>query len=235
LLSLLIRSNDKEVPMNRFAALLLFALVVAVVTAAPAPRPRSETPWVTGWDRPVDPVGDCRFDRHGGKLTITVPGKGHALTHFWGGRLLAPRLVRDVEGDFSAQVRVAGDFRPTGEGTFRRAGLLLKAGDGWMTVQRVNDPSESFWFGVYPDVMDRSVESPGRLGPAGFVRIRRRGQDFKLECSPDGKKWAACACEVLVPLPRKLKVGVLAEATADGTFKAEFDQFKLTPLGDKTR
>ena len=34
-----------------------------------------------------------------------------------------------------------------------------------------------------------------------------------------------------IGMPRKVKVGVLAEATAPGTFKAVFDDFKLTPLG----
>jgi regulation of enolase protein 1 (concanavalin A-like superfamily) len=34
---------------------------------------------------------------------------------------------------------------------------------------------------------------------------------------------------------RKVKVGVVAEATAAGTFKAVFDQFKLAPLARKAR
>jgi hypothetical protein len=38
-----------------------------------------------------------------------------------------------------------------------------------------------------------------------------------------------------VKLPRKVKVGVVAEATVDAIFKAIFDEFKLTPLGGKSR
>ena len=63
--------------MHRRAALLLScALAAVVVTAAPAPVAR---PWFAGWGRPVDPAGDCQFDRQGDKLTIHVPGGGHGL------------------------------------------------------------------------------------------------------------------------------------------------------------
>jgi hypothetical protein len=47
--------------MHRFAVSLLCALVtggIAGLVAAPAPFPRS--PWATGWEKPVDAVGDCR-------------------------------------------------------------------------------------------------------------------------------------------------------------------------------
>ena len=45
----------------------------------------------------------------------------------------------------------------------------------------------------------------------------------------DGRGWKTWEeTDGGVQLPRKLKVGVFAEATAPGTFKAVFDQFKLT-------
>src|SRR5262249_33983989 len=76
-------------------------------------------PWLTGWDEPVDLVGDSHFDRGGGQLTLTVPGKGHDLHSS-----NAPHLLRDVEGDFIMQVRVGGDFLPI-DGGYRSAGILL--------------------------------------------------------------------------------------------------------------
>jgi hypothetical protein len=76
--------------MHRIAALVLSALAALVATATPAPEPK---PWVTGWHRPIDPKEDCRFEREGDELSITVPGEGHELA-----RLEAPRLLRDVEG-----------------------------------------------------------------------------------------------------------------------------------------
>ena len=115
--------------MHRPAALLLCALAGGLA-AAPAPisRPSKETgPWFDGWDRPVDPLGDCKFARKGDRLTITVPGKGHQLDIVQGG-LNAPRLLREVEGDFLVQVRVRGDYRPADldkPGMLRQAGLVL--------------------------------------------------------------------------------------------------------------
>src|ERR1700722_16379001 len=112
--------------MNRIAALLLGALLATLASAAPAPLPRADD-WVSGWDKPV---GGCRFDRKGDKLTITVPGKGHALD-VRGGRLGAPHILRDVEGDFVVEVRVGGTFKPTrGASGGRRAGILLRGGEG---------------------------------------------------------------------------------------------------------
>ncbi|MFO0845376.1 MAG: hypothetical protein U0797_23835 [Gemmataceae bacterium] len=104
-------------------AVLLCCCSLLAVTAAPPPP----VMWVTGWDRPVNPHGYCRFDRAGSKLTITVPGDGHELD-VRNDRLNAPRLLKDVEGDFAAQVRVTGDFTRaglTGSWAFRRTGLLV--------------------------------------------------------------------------------------------------------------
>src|SRR4051794_30997939 len=90
--------------------LLLCVLVAAAVMAAPTPAPRPSGSWNTGWDKPNDPSGGCRFDRDGDKMTITVKGKGHGLDQEKG-KLNVPHLLRDAAGDFAVQVRVAGDFR----------------------------------------------------------------------------------------------------------------------------
>jgi hypothetical protein len=67
----------------------------------------------------VDEKKDCGFNRKGGKLTITVPGRGHKLEYARdGGRCklgadsAAPMLLREVEGDFTVSVRVAGAVEP---------------------------------------------------------------------------------------------------------------------------
>jgi hypothetical protein len=51
--------------MHRPAALLLSALLAAFAATAPLPAPKASNVWVTGWDKPVDRFGDCRFDRDG--------------------------------------------------------------------------------------------------------------------------------------------------------------------------
>ena len=157
--------------MHRYAVLLLCALVAAGVVAAagglmaaPAPFPtrtgRASGPWITGWDRVVDPVGDCKFDRRGDRLTMTVPGQPQEVD-VTRGRLNGPYLLRDVEGDFVVQVRVGGDFLK-GQGT---AGLLLLAGNNGVTLAlgarpRDGKPHTYCWARSRPS-MATSI-SPGR-------------------------------------------------------------------------
>jgi hypothetical protein len=239
--SLLIRPNDKEVPMNRFAALLLFAVVVAAVTAAPVPRPGS---WVAGWDRPVDPKGDCKFDRRGEKLSITVPGEGHDLD----AREAAPRLMREVEGDFAVQVRVGGNIRPAdpeGPG-WRQAGLLLAEGTDiklrlttglfrWLEIDGRGVASVRW----VPQLCLGPLSSPRSVDyHAGLpvrLRLERRGGAVRMAFAPDGKGWSPLGPPQDVKLSLKVKVGVVASSSAPGPFKAVFDQFRLTPLGGESR
>src|SRR4051794_29077562 len=97
---------------------ILCSLLVAVAAvAAPAPVYRASGVWVEGWAEPVDPLGDSRFDRDSKTLSVTVRGKKEGSGRGYLGRDLpyAARLLRDVDGDFSAQVRVGGDFHWVGE------------------------------------------------------------------------------------------------------------------------
>jgi regulation of enolase protein 1 (concanavalin A-like superfamily) len=229
--------------MNRFVAMLLVAVVVTAVTAAPAPRPRPETPWLTGWDKPID-LGGCRFERNGDNLTITVPGEGHGLD----AREVAPRLMRGVEGDFAVQVRVWGNLRPADPGSpgWRQAGLILADGSDlklklttglfrWLEVDGRGVASVRW----VPQFCLGALSSPRSVnyhdGLPVRLRLERRGGAVRMAFAPDGKGWSPLGRPQHVKLSRKVKVGVVAGSSAPGPFKAFFDQFKLTPLGGKTR
>jgi hypothetical protein len=116
---------------------LLWGLTAWAVLAAAAAE---DAPFETGWNKPVDPDGDCKFSRDKGVLTIEVPGRHHDLG-VENGNMNAPRLLRDVEGDFTAQVRVDGYFRPTITSTFNKAVPFVSAGlvvmDGDKTYARL--------------------------------------------------------------------------------------------------
>lgn len=103
--------------MHRFAALMLSCALVAgaVVVGAPAPLPRPSDVWFTGWDEPEEGTGKCRFDRTGDRLTMTLSGRTGRPSGCW--------LSRVVEGDFVAQIRVRGNFRPSSGNGSRHAGL----------------------------------------------------------------------------------------------------------------
>jgi regulation of enolase protein 1 (concanavalin A-like superfamily) len=197
--------------MHRSAALLLWALVAVAaggLLAAPAPFPRpfrQAGPWFDGWDKPRALFGDCRFDRKGDRLTMTVRGNGHGVE-----ARDAPRLMRDVEGDFVARVRVGGDCEQSGD---YNAGLLVL--DGATVVQYI-------------------LYNPVAHGRPRHLLIERREGAVLVRGSLDGKSWER-AVRLRRKMPRVLKVGVMVMCNSPVTIKAVFDQFKLTPLGGKTR
>ena len=237
--------------MYRYVVLLLsFA---GVLTAAPVPFPvrwGKKGPRIDGWNKPVDVVGDCTFDRKDDKLTITVPGKGHGIYL----QKRHPHLLRQVGGDFTVRVRVDGNFgeesngRPLGH---RGAGLCVTDGHWFVTATRIvgrnqgprrwimvmfqgeEGGEKADW--VLPKAPRRAA-GPQKMTaietsllPTKYIEVQRRGNRLKVATSEDGKAWIILDRELELRLPKTLKVGVTAEATIDGEFKAVFDQFKLTP------
>ncbi|MFL5338588.1 MAG: protein kinase domain-containing protein [Gemmataceae bacterium] len=99
-------------------------------------RPNSSPPQVgaalktiAGWGDVVDPDGDCKVTAAGGKVTLQLPGGVHNLQMT---RQNSPRVLQDVEGDFSVQVKVAvairtdiGTTAPGAKSPALRAGTLL--------------------------------------------------------------------------------------------------------------
>jgi hypothetical protein len=225
---------SRSTAMLRVLGLLPCALIVAVAAmAAPAPvyKPRLNTAWVTGWDKPVDPLGDCRFDKEGDKLTISVPGKGHTFGREVAG-ISAPHLLREVEGDFSVEVRVVGDFRDAnfnpGE-TRRGGGLLLADGVNLVRFGRFVDDGNSIELQVAGPDGGRCMGGAAAFPEPIHLRIERRKDVLTMKFSRDRREWSTPFAPYLVALPKKLKVGVFAESMAPGSFAPVFDQFVLTP------
>lgn len=202
------------------------ALLASAMLAAPVPPPRpAPRPWHFGWGKPEDPVGGCRFDRDGGRLTVTVPGEGRDVD-IYEGDYNGPRLMRDIEGDFRIQVRVRGNFLAAGPA--RAAGILLRCGDNAAVVQLGN-------------VLKAGASNPGAgrttsltdwrdaAGRAAHLRLERKGQKLVMQASLDGQEWdfhfdRAC----LFSLPRKVQVGVFASSVVKGRFTATFDRLSFT-------
>jgi regulation of enolase protein 1 (concanavalin A-like superfamily) len=228
-------------PMGNHMARASFLLAVSVAAvAAPAPvyKPDSSR-WfgIADWDNLVDPSGACRLDGGGGKLTIRLPaGKGHGFDKdkSW---LSAPRLLRAVDGDFAAQVRVDGDFilgRRAGE--FRGAGIFLTDGERHCLVARLAKRGALRAFdGCYGSAgtAEESESFVPRRSPKGravYLRLERRGDGLTMEASRDGVSWTRIDGWDSIKLARKVKVGVVVAADAMIGFHASFDDFKLTPL-----
>jgi regulation of enolase protein 1 (concanavalin A-like superfamily) len=192
----------------------------------------------------MDQLGDCQFDRTKDKLTIVVPGNKEHECDGVRRRLEAPCLLRDVEGDFAVQVRVGGNFQhanPTGERAFQRAGLLVTDGKNFARVERaaftgtIMASCDIFAEIDEPVFQGAAVGTGGPLADPGYLRIERQGDSFRLLFSENGHTWRhaydpwSIKWPYEVQMPRKVKVGVVAEASsAGGVFTVEFSQFHLT-------
>ena len=86
--------------------LLLSCLPLSVAVAAPVPPGADLTAIERAYGTWADPDKDCNFKLTGGELKVSLPASGHLLGTSYKGTNNAPRAMRDVEGDFTAVVRV---------------------------------------------------------------------------------------------------------------------------------
>lgn len=108
--------------MSRSICLPVLLLLTCTALSAPAPKP-----FESGWGDPVDPDKDCKIRRDSASLTIEIPGSDHDYDPIRK-RFNAPRLVRDMEGEFEIQVRVRIACRPSSKSTVKGQPSFVSAG-----------------------------------------------------------------------------------------------------------
>ena len=253
--------------MLRRICTLLFLLTTSAVLAAPAPKKSWEQ---YGWEKPIDPDNDCKFDIKEGTITIELPGGDHDFS-LRRKRLNAPRLLRNVEGDFEVQVRVSASFHPSAQSSVKgqesrvAAGLLLmltdkdfmrldqaanrlkddqppiKTKEGPREGLRKGDLDGSAVFQMQGSQgMEVKMGTPWKPDPRAkeehlYLYFERKGDNWCVAISPDGKKRTSQISYKAFPLPRKFKVGLAAYSTSTEPFKVHFDQFKLIRGGKESK
>ncbi len=241
--------------MSRVAALLLCCALGAVaVVAAPAPFPKPPKvsgPWYDGWDRPVDRVGDSRFERKGDRLTITLPGDAHhpgvQATGLGPPPGRTPQLLRNVEGDFAITVGLEGQVRRAAPAGYTRAGLVVT--DGSWSMEATLAGSQLLVESTAPDGLGKFVPPmPVRFGPwepgmevytvgnlpvegPVHLQLRRRGDKVLVAWGPDYEGRTRDVAYLVRRYPRRLKVGVYATSNPWDAFKAEFVNVRLSRGG----
>jgi regulation of enolase protein 1 (concanavalin A-like superfamily) len=196
----------------------------------------------TFWGEVVDPDGDCTLRLQGGDLLCDVPGTLHDL-NIDISRNNAPRVVQEVEGDFVAEVKVAGSFQPgpvrTGPRSvpFNGGGLLAWSNEGnYVRLERAsmhrNDRVVGFLvFESREQGTRAAVHNKGGLDPGAELRLRleRRGKVLSGSWSADGRDW-----EPLEPMevdwPARLKVGVDAVNSCGEPMTVRFQDYALRRL-----
>jgi regulation of enolase protein 1 (concanavalin A-like superfamily) len=201
------------------------AFCAHAIWAEPRLEEDSFPPVTAAWNAPVDPDGDCQFRDEGGKLTITLPEKKSHDLSVENRRMNAPRLLRDVEGDFTAQVHVTGEFP---DNSIVAAGLLLMADEKtYVRLERgrVGERAACYW--EQRQDGKKMPDSAILFAPEteGYVLLERRGGKVFGSHSTDGKAWTNLK-PFDIDLPQKVKIGVAALAISK-PFAPSFDQFQL--------
>jgi regulation of enolase protein 1 (concanavalin A-like superfamily) len=227
--------------LKRLLISLLTTLWLVSFLVAEEKKPRV----IKGWGEVIDPDGDCTIQSEKGKVTITVPEKNHNLAPLIGQN--APRILQEIEGDFTLEVKVSGDFKPTDRSTleggrsFNGAGLLLWQDDKNFlrlerNVFRIPEQNLSVCYPplveLYSDGQYMNTNPEPQLdtffkGRSTYLRLERRGGNVRASLSDDGKEWSLVK-ELRVDFPKKLKVGVAAISTSAEPFKVEFEELKIS-------
>src|SRR5579884_1635000 len=170
--------------MARSLLALAAFLLACTVLAAPAPQPQ---PFVSGWEKPVDPDKDCTIKREKDTLIMEMPGRDHDYNPLRG-QFNAPRLFREreIEGEFVMQVRVRIDGQPSAQSTVDgqpssvSAGFLVTLPQEYPCVCiRVEFRASRTGSGVHGYFDVRRWFDDKRVGPGIVEGARGRDEDRK--------------------------------------------------------
>jgi regulation of enolase protein 1 (concanavalin A-like superfamily) len=233
---------------GRLVFLLPLLTTGFVASAAPVPKEHPERVLRRLFGTPIDPDQDCRFTVSGATLRVSVPARPHDLAP--DRRLTnAPRVVRRVEGDFAARVRIrfptpadpalakAAAAHPV------RAGLVVwqdeenflifgrEFGRGGLAA-RFDHAQHAGYHAAW--VRGRSAGGGGWIvgGPfseeSAVYRVLRERDRLRFAASVDGKHWHEWA-DVRTELPNAVMVGLYVGHGGQTPFAAEFEDFSVNP------
>jgi regulation of enolase protein 1 (concanavalin A-like superfamily) len=187
------------------------------------------------WGRPASTSG-ANFQEDEGKLTITLPGKDNAFDPQHNLITNRATVMRTVEGDFTAEVRIGGDFPLALDATANNrrvllgaAGLLLHADkNNYMRLERSSRIQEKR--GTFADLtlcQDGKVQRLHSLPLTGMetsFRLERRGDKIDTSINDTGSKWVHLK-PLEIKLPAQVQIGVIALSTSRRPFLPSFDRF----------
>jgi regulation of enolase protein 1 (concanavalin A-like superfamily) len=202
------------------------------------PRPEPEGSQLGTWGMAIDPDKDCKIVDKGKSLDISIPNTHHDLNAD-NDKMNAPRVVREVTGDFTMTVRVAGAFQPSEKSTNPKAvpyiggGILIwQDSDNYIflgraAIYRSKKVSEFAAFeerewGTRGALNNRGIE-PGGV----FLRIERRNNRILGYTSKDGKNWAKLD-PMETSYPATIKVGLYAINGCTEPIDVRFDNFSFS-------
>jgi regulation of enolase protein 1 (concanavalin A-like superfamily) len=228
--------------MRRALPLLLALPLLAV--AAPVPKETDAEKLARLFGTPIDPLKDCKFTLAEGKLTVTA-GKGDHDLAVEAKEMNAPRVLKEIEGDFTVSVKVSGDYPKGAKGAnekrtivFYGAGLLVWEDEkNYVRLERAYvdrlDGTPTYTYGSWELraggewVRQGTQEDFPMTGsdPAWF-KLSRKGNTFTAAISKDGKEWKELEA-IDAEMGKKVKVGVCAVHICDTAFDTAFENYEL--------
>lgn len=192
---------------------------------------------VEGWGAFTDPDGDCNVSESDGVVTIAVPGTPHDLSAELE-RMNAPRIVREVSGDFIVEVKTLG--RPDPEesliaerAAYQGSGLLLmKDGASYVRLERaaVVRPDDAVRYVNFEMRQERKLHPAhaARLNEDGdlYLRLERRGKHVLGAVSQDRLRWVYLE-PFEIDLGEQVQVGVAAVNGTSRSFDARFKELQV--------
>jgi len=182
----------------------------------------------------VNPRGDCSYNLKAQHSWLEITAaSGCNLTDY--GNLNAPRLVREIDGDFAVETKM----KAIGEDIPIVGGLLVwKGDDGLIRLERNERGRISF--SCKTEEVWRYVGSRYLSSDVVYLRLERLNESFSAYCSGNGNEWMLCE-EMKIPINDPLQVGLYAIGaivrTAIGVVDAKtgamYDYFKVFRRNNK--
>lgn len=169
------------------------------------------------------------WNAEGDRITVTVSGG----TDFW--RKTHYGFIRDnghfgyveVQGDFSVEVKVMGDYRDL----YDQAGLMLRSDEAhWIKTGIEYVHGVQYVSAVVTnDFSDWSVAPLAGNPPALWLRVVRKAEAVEIFYSLDAAAYTLLRVAYLPPAP-KIAVGVMCAAPDGQGFGVTFENLDVQPL-----
>ena len=196
------------------------------VAVHPGGEPTPDGTPLGEWGTVENPVGAGIFKTEGNTLSIAVAPKNADYNIQY--RMTAPRVLREVEGDFTLEAVIA----PTPKKNWSSADLLITAGPDFYLRVGVGNDGKLLLHDLYAE-RGWTVGLPNRgvvrdlTKPIRF-RLQRRGWFLTIAHRQEGGEWVEFYPLNLRAWPAKIRAGVVALNTSDEPFTAVFSDITLT-------
>ncbi len=215
----------------------VFACFLALPIAAEE-KGAKEGPQVKGWGQAINPDGDCEIAPTDGGVEIKMPGTAHDFAAELK-KQNAPRVLSEVKGDFIAEVKVSGAFRPgasssiPGRRPYHGAGLLLiKDKENYISLHRgcvyLDDKLRHYAnFELRKDgeltISLYEIEIPDQ---DTYLRLERRGDRVFNATSTDGIHWTSYE-PITLELPEAVEFGIVGISSSEVPLSVRFQDLTV--------